>query len=172
MVDATACEGCSLRRVAHQTPCCRCTLLLCLQIPNIDGRRYPAELAGGRPCPCLGLARSIWRTQHLAHTTAQPPDPDRRVLLLHRCCTATALTTVRAAVLPAAAGKLYPEGLPIWPEAELERVIQEESVDQCLLSYSDLPHSTVMALAARCLAGGGGGRRSGAACLSRLLAAA
>jgi hypothetical protein len=51
------------------------------------------------------------------------------------------------------AGKRYPEGLQIWPEAELERIIKEQRVDRCLLSYSDLAHSRVMALAARCLAG-------------------
>lgn len=51
------------------------------------------------------------------------------------------------------AGLHYPEGLPIWPEEELERVIREHKVDRCLLSYSDLPHSKVMLLAARCLAG-------------------
>lgn len=38
------------------------------------------------------------------------------------------------------AGKLYPEGLPIWGEDELEAVIKEHRVDRCLLAYSDLPH--------------------------------
>lgn len=52
-----------------------------------------------------------------------------------------------------ATGPQYPQGLPIWPEDELEQVIREHKVDRCLLSYSDLPHSKVMLLAARCLAG-------------------
>lgn len=56
-------------------------------------------------------------------------------------------------MLPSLAGPHYPEGLPIWPEEELEAVIREQKVDRCLLSYSDLPHSKVMLLAARCLAG-------------------
>ena len=49
--------------------------------------------------------------------------------------------------LPRAAGKLYPEGLHIWAEEELEQVIRDQRVDKCLLSYSDLPHSKVMLLA-------------------------
>lgn len=51
-------------------------------------------------------------------------------------------------------GKLYPEGLPIWREEELEMVIQQQRVDQCLLSYSDLEYSKVMEIASRCLSSG------------------
>lgn len=73
-----------------------CVGFTAAQIPNIEGRRYPPELAG----------------------------------------------------------RLYPEGLPIWSEDELEGLIKEQKVDQCLLCYSDLPHSKVMLLAGRCLAAG------------------
>ncbi|KAL4426373.1 hypothetical protein ABPG77_004667 [Micractinium sp. CCAP 211/92] len=73
-----------------------CVGFTAAQIPNIEGRRYPPELAG----------------------------------------------------------KLYPDGLPIWGEEELEAVIKEQRVDRCMLAYSDLPHSKVMALAGRCLAAG------------------
>ncbi|EFN59399.1 hypothetical protein CHLNCDRAFT_33851 [Chlorella variabilis] len=55
---------------------------------------------------------------------------------------------------PELSGKLYPEGLHIWAEEELEQVIRDQRVDKCLLSYSDLPHSKVMLLAGRCLAVG------------------
>lgn len=55
---------------------------------------------------------------------------------------------------PALAGDLYPNGLPIFEEAELERVVREERVDRCLLAYSDLSDAAVMAVAARCLAAG------------------
>lgn len=60
------------------------------QIPNIDGRRYPAALSGPR----------------------------------------------------------YPEGLPIWREAELAERIREHKVDLVTLAYSDLPHVEVMHKAA------------------------
>ena len=56
------------------------------QIPNIDGRRYPPELAG----------------------------------------------------------KLYPAGIPIYPESELERLIKEHNVDQVIFAYSDVQHEYVM----------------------------
>jgi len=56
------------------------------QIPNIEGRKYPAELAGA----------------------------------------------------------LYPEGIPIYPETELEQLIQEKQIDQVVFSYSDVPHTYVM----------------------------
>jgi predicted GTPase len=66
------------------------------QIPNIDGRRYPAELAG----------------------------------------------------------KLYPKGIPIFPESDLVRLIKELAVDQVIFAYSDVPHEYVMHKASTVLAAG------------------
>lgn len=56
------------------------------QIPDIDGRKYPAELAGS----------------------------------------------------------LYPNGIPIHDEGELESLIKEHQVDEVWFSYSDVPHTYVM----------------------------
>jgi predicted GTPase len=56
------------------------------QIPNIDGRRYPASLAGD----------------------------------------------------------LYPGGIPIHPESELEALIHSQKVDEVVFSYSDVPYNYVM----------------------------
>ncbi len=66
------------------------------QIPDIDGRKYPAELAG----------------------------------------------------------QYYPDGIPIYDEAQLEHLIEEHEVDECVLSYSDLPYDTVMHLGSRVMAAG------------------
>ncbi|MDX1413488.1 MAG: cyclic 2,3-diphosphoglycerate synthase [Candidatus Promineifilaceae bacterium] len=66
------------------------------QIPNIDGRRYPASMAG----------------------------------------------------------PLYPEGIPIFSEHDLEDLIKEHEIDQVYFSYSDVSHETVMHLASRSLAAG------------------
>ncbi len=66
------------------------------QIPDIDGRKYPAELAG----------------------------------------------------------ELYPQGIPILDEGQLEDIIEKEGIQLCVMSYSDLPDSTVMALASRVNAAG------------------
>ncbi|HMN11732.1 MAG TPA: cyclic 2,3-diphosphoglycerate synthase [Bellilinea sp.] len=56
------------------------------QIPNIDGRSYPAELAG----------------------------------------------------------KLYPKGIPIFPESDLEKLIKTLKVEQVVFAYSDVRHEYVM----------------------------
>ena len=66
------------------------------QIPEIDGRRYPAELAGG----------------------------------------------------------LYPKGIPIKPMQELEYLITEHQVDQCVFSYSDIHYVDLMQVGSRVLACG------------------
>jgi len=58
------------------------------QIPNIDGRKYPAELAG----------------------------------------------------------TFYPEGIPIYPESELIRLIKDLEVQICVFSYSDVTYQKVMSV--------------------------
>ena len=60
------------------------------QIPDIDGRKYPAELAGN----------------------------------------------------------LYPEGIPIFAQDELPRLIKELEVEDCVFSYSDVPYQVVMNISA------------------------
>ena len=60
------------------------------QIPDIDGRKYPAELAG----------------------------------------------------------KLYPDGIPIYSESDLPRLISELKVDDCVFAYSDVTYQKVMSMSA------------------------
>jgi predicted GTPase len=56
---------------------------------------------------------------------------------------------------PAAlAGPLYPGGIAILPEAELETLIREHEVEQVVFAYSDLAHTEVMHRASRALAAG------------------
>ena len=56
---------------------------------------------------------------------------------------------------PAAlAGKLYPEGIPIFPEDDLEKVIADLKVDECVFSYSDVSYDHVGHISARCNAAG------------------
>jgi predicted GTPase len=45
---------------------------------------------------------------------------------------------------PALAGDLYPEGIPIFDEAELARLIDDLSVDEVVFAYSDVAHEQVM----------------------------
>ncbi len=55
---------------------------------------------------------------------------------------------------PSLSGALYPKGLPIWSEDDVSAIIKQHQVDRCVLAYSDLEHSRVMQLAAKCLAAG------------------
>jgi len=66
------------------------------QIPNIDGRQYPSQLAGSQ----------------------------------------------------------YPQGIPIYPESDLERLIAENDIEQVIFAYSDVPHEYVMHKASQVLAAG------------------
>jgi predicted GTPase len=65
----------------------------------------------------------------------------------------------------ALAGPRYPDGIPIEPEGELERLIRDGRVDQVVFAYSDVSHEHVMHLASRAIAAGAdfallGGRRT------------
>ncbi|MFO7843193.1 MAG: cyclic 2,3-diphosphoglycerate synthase [Bacteroidales bacterium] len=66
------------------------------QIPDIDGRKYPAELAGS----------------------------------------------------------LYPDGIPIYAQDDLEKLIKELNVEDCIFSYSDVPYQVVMNIGAMVNAAG------------------
>jgi len=46
------------------------------------------------------------------------------------------------------AGSLYPNGIPIYDQADLERLIKDLDVDACVFSYSDVPYTFVMGLGA------------------------
>jgi len=59
---------------------------------------------------------------------------------------------------PELAGKHYPDGIPIVPEAELEGLIERARIDEVVFSYSDVSHLDVMHLASRALAAGAGFR--------------
>ncbi len=66
------------------------------QIPNIDGRKYPAELAG----------------------------------------------------------RLYPNGIPIYPESDLNKLIADVQADEVVFAYSDVAHNYVMDKASQVMAAG------------------
>ena len=55
---------------------------------------------------------------------------------------------------PELAGSLYPEGIPIYPEEELDDLIRQHKVDQVVFSYSDVPHEYVMHKASQVLVAG------------------
>ena len=69
---------------------CNVVAFTAAQIPDIDGRKYPSELAG----------------------------------------------------------RLYPEGIPIFPEDDLPQLIKKYKVDDCVFSYSDVTYQKVMSVSA------------------------
>ncbi|MCL2124882.1 MAG: cyclic 2,3-diphosphoglycerate synthase [Oscillospiraceae bacterium] len=52
------------------------------------------------------------------------------------------------------AGSLYPDGIPIYAQDDLERLIKELDADECVFSYSDISYSTVMGIGAKVNAAG------------------
>lgn len=72
----------------------------------------------------------------VAFTAAQIPDIEGRVYP------------------PELAGSLYPHGIPIHAEEELEKVVREHHVDEVWFSYSDVPHVYVMNTASKVIAWG------------------
>jgi len=55
---------------------------------------------------------------------------------------------------PELAGSLYPQGIPIYPEEDLEKLIVEKDIDIAVFSYSDVSHEYVMHRASRAIAAG------------------
>ena len=69
--------------------------------------------------------------------------------------TATQIPNIDGRVYPRElAGELYPDGIPIAPESELEELIERQEVDDVVFAYSDVTHEHVMHLASRALAAG------------------
>jgi predicted GTPase len=59
--------------------------------------------------------------------------------------TATQIPDIEGRVYPPSlAGKLYPKGIPIYPEHDLEDLIKKHNVDDVWFCYSDVPHQYVM----------------------------
>ena len=69
--------------------------------------------------------------------------------------TATQIPDIEGRTYPAElAGPLYPAGIPIYAEQELDKLIAEKKVDQVIFAYSDVPHTVVMHKASLVLAAG------------------
>ncbi|MCL2600941.1 MAG: hypothetical protein FWD88_07145, partial [Treponema sp.] len=69
--------------------------------------------------------------------------------------TAAQIPDIAGRKYPAAlAGSLYPEGIPIYVQDELEKLIVDLGADECVFAYSDVPYNFVMGLSARVNAAG------------------
>ena len=69
--------------------------------------------------------------------------------------TATQIPDIEGRVYPPSlAGPLYPQGIPIYPEHDLEKLIKQHEVDDVWFSYSDVAHQYVMDKGAHVVAWG------------------
>ncbi len=69
--------------------------------------------------------------------------------------TATQIPDIDGRKYPAVlAGKLYPSGIPIYDESELQKLIQDNKVEEVVFSYSDISHEDVMHKASKVMAWG------------------
>lgn len=69
--------------------------------------------------------------------------------------TATQIPNIEGRKYPAElAGKLCPNGIPIYPESDLVKLIKEHKVEQVVFAYSDVPHEYVMHKASTVMAAG------------------
>jgi len=69
--------------------------------------------------------------------------------------TATQIPNIHGRVYPAAlAGEIYPDGIPIVAEDELEAVIAQNEAEEVIFAYSDVTHEHVMHIGSRALAAG------------------
>jgi predicted GTPase len=77
--------------------------------------------------------------------------------------TATQIPDIAGRKYPAGlAGSLYPKGIPIHPESDLEALIRKLEADEVVFSYSDISHEYVMHWASRIIAAGANFRLLGA----------
>lgn len=69
--------------------------------------------------------------------------------------TATQIPNIEGRKYPAElAGSLYPEGISIFPETELIKLIKEKNVDEVVFSYSDVSYEYAMRQGAKVMAAG------------------
>lgn len=69
--------------------------------------------------------------------------------------TATQIPDIEGRVYPPIlAGKLYPQGIPIYAEEELSQLVKKHNVEQVIFAYSDVPHTVLMNKASVVMAAG------------------
>src|SRR2546428_7086065 len=117
----------------------------------------PAPHSQDADWPCLGTRKPL-RPHGFAPLMAEPKnvlimgaagrdffnflvrfkdDPTVRV----RAFTATQIPGIESRKFPASlAGPLYPDGIPIFPEEDLPRLIAKHGIQTCLFAYSDVEY--------------------------------
>ena len=95
----------------------------------------------------MGAAGRDFHNFHLAYRDNEQYDV--------KAFTATQIADIEKRIYPAVlAGRLYPEGIPIFPEEQLEELIKKWDIDEVVFAYSDTKHMDVMHKASRAMAAG------------------
>ena len=69
--------------------------------------------------------------------------------------TATQIPNIEGRRYPAAlAGRLYPRGIPIFPESDLPKLIRRRQIDEVVFAYSDVSFDSVMSKGSVAMAAG------------------
>lgn len=69
--------------------------------------------------------------------------------------TATQIPNIEGRKYPAQlAGTLYPNGIPIYPESDLTKLIEEHEIDEVVFAYSDVSFNYIMTKASEVMAAG------------------
>jgi len=72
-----------------------------------------------------------------------------------RAFTAAQIPDIAGRKYPAVlAGSLYPDGIPIYAQDDLAKLIKELDIDECVFAYSDVTYATVMGIGAQVNAAG------------------
>lgn len=112
--------------------------------------RQAGEARGGRRPRRVVIMGAGGRDFHNFNVVYRS-NPDYEVVAF----TATQIPGIAGRVYPAElAGDLYPRGIPIVDESELERLIRARDVDEVVFAYSDVAHTYVMRRASAVLAMG------------------
>jgi len=78
--------------------------------------------------------------------------------------TAAQIPNIAGRKYPASlAGGLYPKGIPIYEERDLEELIKKSDIEEAVFSYSDVPYRRVMSLGSRVTSAGAHFKMLGAA---------
>src|SRR5205814_9777129 len=96
----------------------------------------PASMAAPRRVITLGAAGRAFHNFNVAYRN----DPASEVVAF----TATQIPGIESRKYPASlAGPRYPDGIPIFPEDDLPKLIEKHAVQTCVFSYSDVDYSHI-----------------------------
>jgi predicted GTPase len=142
---------CALGRPLPQSESQRYVTLNTAKMPPDDDNIVGCGFERGKPMKRILILGAAGRDFHNFNVVFRN-NPEYQVIAF----TATQIPDIANRRYPPtlAGAFLYPDGIPIFEEKDLEDIITAEKVDAVVLSYSDISHQNVMHLASRVVAAG------------------